>query len=86
VQTTISFEVNSESLLKVTAREEGSGRQVSSEFSTRDTPEAVKARQAQQEPSPAPGGAAASTGAGGAGSAAKKTGVVGWLKGLFGRR
>jgi molecular chaperone DnaK len=79
VQVTISFEVNSESLLKVKAKEEGTGREVSSEFSTRDTPEAVKARQAQQEPSPAPGAAGAS-------SSAKKTGVVGWLKGLFGRK
>jgi molecular chaperone DnaK len=81
VQITISFEVNSESLLKVTAKDESTGRQVSSEFSTRDTPEAVKARQAQQEPSPAQGAAAAS-----AAAASKKTGVVGWLKGLFGRR
>jgi molecular chaperone DnaK len=80
VQVTISFEVNSESLLKVKAKDESTGREVSSEFSTRDTPEAVKARQAQ-EPPPAPGASAAS-----AASPAKKTGVVGWLKGLFGRR
>ncbi len=88
VQVTISFEVNSESLLKVTAKEGGSGRQVSSEFSTRDTPEAVKARQAQQqEPSPAPKAPAASPGAASAPPPpAKKVGVVGWLKGLFGRR
>jgi len=82
VQVTISFEVNSESLLKVKAKDEATGREVSSEFSTRDTPEAVKERQAQQEPSPAPGAAAA----GGGAAPTKKAGVVGWLKGLFGRR
>ena len=83
VQVTISFEVNSESLLKVRAKDEATGREVSSEFSTRDTPEAVKERQAQQEPSPAPGAAAAGSGAA---APTKKAGVVGWLKGLFGRR
>lgn len=84
VQVTISFEVNSESLLKVKAKDEATGREVSSEFSTRDTPEAVKERQAQQEPSPAPGAPAAV--AAGAPASTKKAGVVGWLKGLFGRR
>ncbi|HEX8701147.1 MAG TPA: Hsp70 family protein, partial [Myxococcaceae bacterium] len=81
VQVTVSFEVNSESLLKVKAREEGTGHEVSSEFSTRDTPEAVKARQQPPEPAGTSGASAAS-----ATSSAKKTGVVGWLKGLFGRR
>jgi molecular chaperone DnaK len=81
VQVTVSFEVNSESLLKVKAKDESTGREVSSEFSTRDTPEAVKARMAQQEPPGTP----VATAAGGT-SSAKKTGVVGWLKGLFGRR
>ncbi|MCY1003732.1 TIGR02266 family protein [Myxococcus sp. MISCRS1] len=47
VQVTVTFEVNNESLLKVTARESSSGREVTSTFSTKDTPEAVKARLAQ---------------------------------------
>ncbi|MCP3142234.1 TIGR02266 family protein [Pyxidicoccus xibeiensis] len=49
VQVSITFEVNNESLLKVTAREATSGRVVTSTFSTRDTPEAVKAKLAQME-------------------------------------
>ncbi|MCK8498197.1 TIGR02266 family protein [Myxococcus fulvus] len=47
VQVTVTFEVNNESLLKVTARESSSGREVTSTFSTKDTPAAVKARLAQ---------------------------------------
>ncbi len=91
VQVTISFEVSSESLLKVTAKENTTGREVSSTFTTRDTPEAVKARLAQEnppEPSATPGTQAPSR----TGIPAvppppeKKVGVVGWLKGLFGRR
>ncbi|MCP3099326.1 TIGR02266 family protein [Myxococcus sp. K15C18031901] len=57
VQVTVTFEVNNESLLKVTARESASGREVSSTFSTRDTPESVKAKLAQpapEAPTPAP--------------------------------
>ncbi|RKH59750.1 TIGR02266 family protein [Corallococcus llansteffanensis] len=49
VQVTVTFEVNNESLLKVVAREGTSGREVVSTFTTRDTPETVKARLAQQE-------------------------------------
>ncbi|HZI15221.1 MAG TPA: TIGR02266 family protein [Myxococcus sp.] len=132
VQVTVTFEVNNESLLKVTAREGSSGREVSSTFTTKDTPEAVKARLAQLEsegprtpaaapvptpipPSrPAPGahaGAMATGPAAPAGrapaangprpaptktpmatpavvpppSAPKPRGLMGWLKGLFGR-
>jgi molecular chaperone DnaK len=44
VQIEIAFEVSNECLLKVTARESSSGKEVTSVFSTRDTPEAVKAR------------------------------------------
>ncbi|QSQ15591.1 TIGR02266 family protein [Myxococcus landrumensis] len=47
VQVSVTFEVNNESLLKVTAREASTGREVTSTFSTRDTPEAVKAKLAQ---------------------------------------
>jgi molecular chaperone DnaK len=49
VQVTVTFEVNNESLLKVTAREGSTGREVVSTFTTRDTPETVKARLSQQE-------------------------------------
>ncbi|MFP2960406.1 TIGR02266 family protein [Myxococcus sp. 1LA] len=52
VQVNVTFEVSNESLLKVTAREASSGREVTSTFTTRDTPEAVKARLAQTEPEP----------------------------------
>jgi molecular chaperone DnaK len=91
VQVTITFEVNSESLLKVTARENSTGREISSTFSTRDTPEAVKARLAQENP-PEPHPAAAGAAKGTPSSQLpppppeKKVGMVGWLKGLFGRR
>jgi molecular chaperone DnaK len=88
VQVTITFEVNSESLLKVTAKENVTGREVSSTFTTRDTPEAVRARLAQEngaEPHPAAPSAPAAA-ASLPPSSAKKAGVVGWLKGLFGRR
>ncbi|WP_375759475.1 TIGR02266 family protein [Corallococcus exercitus] len=54
VQVQVTFEVNNESLLKVTAREGTSGREVVSTFTTRDTPEVVKARLAQQESAAAP--------------------------------
>ncbi|MCE9671066.1 TIGR02266 family protein [Myxococcus stipitatus] len=54
VQVTVTFEVNNESLLKVTARESASGREVSSTFSTLDTPESVKAKLAQPAPAAAP--------------------------------
>ncbi|HYH99983.1 TIGR02266 family protein [Hyalangium sp.] len=96
VQVSITFEVSNESLLKVTAKENSTGREVSSTFTTRDTPEAVKARLEQENPEPPPTGssAAAAKGAPGAipGGAmsppppTKKVGMVGWLKGLFGRR
>ncbi|WP_338866312.1 TIGR02266 family protein [Myxococcus stipitatus] len=58
VQVSVTFEVNNESLLKVTARESSSGREVTSTFSTRDTPEAVKAKleQLDVEVSGTPGG------------------------------
>jgi molecular chaperone DnaK len=49
VQVTVTFEVNNESLLKVTAREATTGREVTSTFSTKDTPESARARLAQLE-------------------------------------
>jgi molecular chaperone DnaK len=90
VQVTITFEVNSESLLTVTAKENSTGREVSSSFNTRETPEAVKARMAQDPSSEAPPGPAAAHKGPAAPAAVavpeKKAGMVGWLKGLFGRR
>ncbi len=88
VAITITFELSNEALLKVTAKEDKSGREVTSTFSTRDTPEAVKARLEQENevlhgdpaanvpagvPSPE---AIAATGSGG--------GFFGWIKRLFG--
>ncbi|MCY1031194.1 TIGR02266 family protein [Corallococcus sp. BB11-1] len=67
VQVTVTFEVSNESLLKVIAREATTGREVVSTFTTRDTPEAVKARLAQSE---AESGPAAPTLAQGAGNSA----------------
>jgi molecular chaperone DnaK len=49
VQVTVTFEVNNESLLKVTAREATTGREVTSTFSTKDTPESARSRLAQLE-------------------------------------
>ena len=85
---TITFELSNEALLKVTAREDKSGREVISTFSTRDTPDAVKARleqesEAQHEESgsnlpagvPSPEAIAATSSGGG---------FIGWLKRLFG--
>ncbi len=66
VQVNVTFEVNNESLLKVTARESSSGREVTSTFSTRDTSEAVKARLAQAEGESAPGGSTRDAGHAGA--------------------
>jgi molecular chaperone DnaK len=54
VQVSITFEVNNESLLKVTAREASTGREVSSTFTTRATPEAVKDKLSRLEAEGAP--------------------------------
>jgi molecular chaperone DnaK len=90
VQVTITFEVNNESLLKVKAKESSTGREVTSTFTTRDTPEELKSRLAQENPSeppaPAPQAPAPAVAAMPPAPPAKKAGVVGWLKGLFGRR
>ncbi|XXF81432.1 TIGR02266 family protein [Myxococcaceae bacterium GXIMD 01537] len=82
VQVAVTFEVNNESLLKVTAKELSTGTQVSSTFSTRDTPEAVKARLTQQsENAPAtPAGAELPPAPP---PSTRTRGFVGWLKGLF---
>ncbi len=44
VKVSVSFEVSNECLLKVTAKEGSTGKEVTSTFTTRDTPEAVRAR------------------------------------------
>jgi len=101
VQIEVTFEVSNECLLQVTAKESGTGKAVSSVFSTRDTPEAVKARLEQQgAPSPAPpAGASVPNGqsrhagapVGVASSAAvavaaqQSGGFFGWVRRLFGR-
>jgi molecular chaperone DnaK len=81
VRVEVTFEVSNESLLRVTAREASTGAQVTSTFSTRDTPEAVKARMSAAEPQsvtspPAP--------AQGAGAPARSGGFLAWLGRLFG--
>jgi molecular chaperone DnaK len=49
VRIDVQFEVNNEGLLKVTATESATGKEVSSTFSTREAPEAVKARLSKSE-------------------------------------
>ncbi|WP_233261283.1 TIGR02266 family protein [Vitiosangium sp. GDMCC 1.1324] len=44
IKVSVTFEVNNECILKVTAREQTSGLEVMSIFSTRDTPEEVKSK------------------------------------------
>ncbi|MCI0570678.1 MAG: TIGR02266 family protein [Myxococcaceae bacterium] len=88
VQVTVSFEVSNESLLKVTAREKVTGREVSSTFSTRDTPEAVKARLGVSDSVP-PAPVRTPVSAGPVRTAvvasATKGGLFGWLQRLLGR-
>ncbi|HET9449561.1 MAG TPA: TIGR02266 family protein [Aggregicoccus sp.] len=81
VRVEVTFEVSNESLLRVTAREASTGAQVTSTFSTRDTPEAVKARMGTGEhavvpPAPPPAPQAA----------APQGGFLAWLGRLFGGR
>ncbi|GMT99253.1 hypothetical protein KH5H1_33720 [Corallococcus caeni] len=97
VQVQVTFEVNNESLLKVVAREGSTGREVVSTFTTRDTPEVVKARLAQQETAAAPAVAPAARTPVAASApvvqeavpdaavVSRQKGFMGWLKGLFGR-
>jgi molecular chaperone DnaK len=75
VTVTVTFEVSNECLLKVSAREEKSGREVSTTLSTRDTPDAVKAKLAEE---------AANAPAAAAPEPVAKRGFFAWLKGLFG--
>ncbi len=65
------FELNNECLLTLTAREEHSGRVVTSQFATKDTPAAVKARVAALERERAPDESPA-------------RGLRAWLRRLFG--
>ncbi len=95
----VTFEVNNECLLKVTAKELSTGREVTSTFSTRDTPEAVKQRIAQIDghaavtaehgmlkPSAAPAVPAQTPAPEVADAALKRPwGLLGWFKRLFGR-
>ncbi len=81
VMITVTFELSNECLLKVTARDDVSGREVSATMSTKDTPESLKkkleAEGSISSPSlPTVGSAAPPKAAGG--------GFFGWLKKLFG--
>jgi molecular chaperone DnaK len=58
VKVTITFEVNNECILKVTAREQTSGLEVMSIFSTRDTPEEVRSKLGLQQHPEIPAGRA----------------------------
>ncbi len=82
----LSFEVTNECLLKVTAREQSTGKEVSVVLSTRDTPAEV--RKKLEEDSAAESKSAAEAdpvpSAGAVRSAQKKSGgFFGWLRGLF---
>lgn len=52
VQITITFELSNEALLKVSAREHRTGREIEATFSTRDTPQAVKEKLERLEAAP----------------------------------
>jgi molecular chaperone DnaK len=86
VQVGVSFEVSNECLLKVTAKEASTGREVSTTFSTRDTPEAVKAKMQQESAAQAQTGAEASVPSPEIAAAASRGGVFGWFRRLFGGR
>jgi molecular chaperone DnaK len=88
VQIEVVFEVSNECLLKVRAREGSSGKEVSSTFTTRDTPEAVKARIAKETQAAAEAAPAARDGttvamAPPAAVVASGGGILGWVKRLF---
>ena len=76
----IMFSLSAESILTVTAEEKATARTVTASFSTRDTPEEVKKRLAEEQPAEVPGGLAANGAAAPAGSG----GFMGWLRRLFG--
>jgi molecular chaperone DnaK len=95
----LTFDVSEEGLLKVTALEPRTGREVSSAFSTRDSPEALRAKLQQVvEQSPATENQAATvpvqapavedagerTASEGADSAEKSGGFKGWVRRVFG--
>jgi molecular chaperone DnaK len=53
VNVTVTFEVTNECLLKVSAKEEKTGREVTATLTTRDTPATVKAKLEEQASAPA---------------------------------
>ncbi len=57
VKVTVTFEVNNECILKVSAREETSGAEAMSIFGTRDTPKDVRSKLGLPAPTPAAPGA-----------------------------
>jgi molecular chaperone DnaK len=66
----LSFELTTECLLKITAREETTGKEIASTFATSDTPAEVKARIAALEADA---------------SVKSRGGAFGWLRRLLGR-
>jgi len=74
VQLEVSFELNNECLLTLTAKELGSGREVSSSFATRDTPKEIKARIEALEKSAGDEEAAVP----------QRGGLIGWVRRVFG--
>ena len=99
VQITITFEISNEALLKVTAKENQTGREVEATFTTRDTPDAVKQKLADEAASAAApisgeNPISASTNPAlpspeaiaATQAAATGSGFFGWLKRLFGGR
>ena len=95
VRVTVSFEVSNESLLKVTAREESSGKEVSTTLTTRHTAEGLKQQLADsQVPSSVPpepprlngtDTSHAPDASSAAGTPQKKGGIMGFFRRLFGR-
>ncbi|MDQ3263460.1 MAG: TIGR02266 family protein [Myxococcota bacterium] len=95
VKIEVTFEVSNEALLKVKGRELSTGREVESTFSTRDTPETVKARLTSEDgssSSPAAPGASGpkqrvppGTPSAEVAAAANSGGFLGWVRRLFGR-
>jgi molecular chaperone DnaK len=82
----VCFELSNEALLKVSAKEESSGRAVSSTFSTLDTPAILRERLAQDSPQePLAGPLPSSVPSAEAIAATSEGSVLGWLRRLFGR-
>ncbi|MFL5412162.1 MAG: Hsp70 family protein, partial [Myxococcales bacterium] len=80
VQFEVMFALSGEALLTVTAEEQGTARAASATFTTRATPEEIKKRLEEDGQPPPQAPAAAPP----AQPPAQASGVLGWLKRLFG--